>query len=64
MQGAQPTILYCRHTLITAAMIVVAQEKEVTNIQVYGADINPKFLNSKPGAGEMGFVVRKPQKVN
>lgn len=24
-------------------------EKEVTNIQVYGADINPKFLNSKPG---------------
>ena len=45
-------------------MIVVAQEKEVTNIQVYGADINPKFLNSKPGAGEMGFVVRKPQKVN
>lgn len=24
-------------------------EKEVTNIQVYGANINPKYLNSKPG---------------
>ncbi len=52
-----PTTRLTTHLALTSL-----KEEEVKNIQVYGADLNPKYLREKPGGKKKGRTNDTPRR--